>query len=64
MTERASAPEPGSPSETKPTTSTTLKKWRRRAVLLGVALALVCKLLPSDYRGLCEAVASVCTGGF
>lgn len=43
---------------------TALKKWRNRAVLLGVLLALVCKFLPEDYRGLCQAVASLCTGGF
>ncbi len=39
-------------------------KWRRYAIIAGVVLALVCKSLPPDYQGICEALATVCTGGF
>lgn len=38
------------------------KKWRRYAVLFGAALALACHLLPPDYRAVCNAIVSVCTG--
>lgn len=41
-----------------------LAKWRRRAVLAGIVLAIVCKFLPVDYRGPCQAVVSLCTGAF
>lgn len=37
-----------------------LAKW---AALAGGILAVVCHFLPQDYRALCQALASVCTGG-
>lgn len=40
-----------------------LKKWRKRAVLAGIVLAVVCKSLPEDYRAICDALATFCTGG-
>ncbi len=41
-----------------------IAKWRKRAVIVGVVLALICKTLPPDYRAICEAAAQLCTGGF
>lgn len=38
------------------------KIWKRSAVL-GVVVALVCLLLPPEYKTACELVAHVCTGG-
>lgn len=43
---------------------TALKKWRRRALVAGALLALVCRHLPIDYQAPCEAIAQLCTGGF
>lgn len=40
-----------------------MKKWRKRAVFAGAALALVCGSLPPEYREVCEALAAVCRGG-
>ena len=40
-----------------------LKKWRRRVLLGGIALALVCKSLPPDYQAPCETLARICTFG-
>lgn len=39
------------------------KKWRRRALVAGAVLALVCKMLPEDYQGPCATIAQVCSGG-
>lgn len=41
-----------------------LARRAKRAALLGAALAIVCHLLPSDYRAPCEVLLSVCTGSF
>lgn len=41
----------------------TLRKWRRRAVIIGVVLGLVCKMLPPDYQAPCAAIAKLCTFG-
>jgi hypothetical protein len=35
-------------------------KW---AALIGVLLALACHMAPQDYRAVCQALVSVCTGG-
>jgi len=40
------------------------RKWRKRAMILGALLALVCQMLPPDYHAVCKAVAKVCTAGF
>ena len=58
----AMAPKP--PVHSPASAPSTLARWRRRAVLAGIVLAIVCKFLPVDYRGPCQAVASLCTGGF
>ena len=55
---------PAPPPPTPPAPPSTLKTWRRRAMLLGVVLAVVCKFLPEDYRGPCATVVSLCTGMF
>lgn len=38
-------------------------RWRRRMYIAGAVLALLCKLLPDDYRAVCDALASACTLG-
>lgn len=38
--------------------------WRKRAVIAGIVIALVCKALPHDYQAVCQAVSTLCTGGF
>lgn len=40
-----------------------IKKWRKRAVIAGIVLALACKSLPPDYQAPCAAIANLCTGG-
>lgn len=40
-----------------------LKKWRRRALIAGILLGLVCKMLPHDYQVPCAAIAKFCTLG-
>jgi hypothetical protein len=37
--------------------------WRRRALIAGVLLALVCKSLPVAYQAPCNVIANICTGG-
>lgn len=44
-------------------TADRLKRIAKWAALFGAVLALVCHFLPHDYRALCRAVASICTGG-
>lgn len=34
-----------------------------KAALLGALLALVCRMLPDEYRGPCETVVKLCSGG-
>lgn len=41
-----------------------LKKWRRRAVIAGVVLAVACRSLPKDYQVPCRALASLCSSDF
>lgn len=38
------------------------KKWRRRAIIAGIVLGLLCKSLPRDYQAPCRAIANLCTG--
>lgn len=49
--------------EEKAVREANLKKWKRRVVIVGVLLALICKSLPVDYQGPCSAIAQLCTGG-
>lgn len=39
------------------------RKWRRRMVILGALLGLLCRCLPPDYAGPCETLANLCSGG-
>ena len=39
-------------------------KKAAKAALIGAVLALVCRVLPADYRGPCETVIKICSGGF
>lgn len=39
------------------------RRWRRRAIVAGILLAIVCKTLPHDYQTPCEALAKICTAG-
>lgn len=45
------------------TLSPETRRRARRAAAFGVVLGLLCSALPPDYREVCRAVASVCTGG-
>lgn len=38
-------------------------KKAAKAALLGALLALVCRMLPAEYRGPCETVVKICSGG-
>ena len=40
------------------------KKAAKYGARLGFVLAIVCHLLPSEYRIACETIAKICTGGF
>lgn len=39
-----------------------LKKYGRYVVISGIALAVICRLLPSNYQALCLAIAELCLG--
>lgn len=41
-----------------------LKKVRKYALWVGIALAVICKMLPPDYQAPCHTLASFCSGGF
>lgn len=38
------------------------RRLKIAAALLGVVLAIVCRLLPAAYRGPCETIINICTG--
>ncbi len=38
-------------------------KWRNRAMIAGALLALICRVVPPDYRAVCDAIATICRGG-
>ncbi len=40
-----------------------MKKVSKRAAQLGIVLALVCRLLPDDYKIVCSALLQLCTLG-
>ncbi len=40
-----------------------LKRYRKHAAAIGVAFAIACRLLPPQYRVLCDAVHQLCTLG-
>lgn len=40
------------------------KKAAKYGARVGFVLAIVCHLLPPDYRVACELLAKLCTGGF
>ena len=42
---------------------TPMQVWRRRVVIVGILLGLVCKSLPPEYQGPCHQIAQICTGG-
>lgn len=39
-----------------------IKKWRKRMLVVGIILGLVCKSLPVEYQGPCQVVADLCSG--
>jgi hypothetical protein len=39
------------------------RKTRIIAALIGVALALTCQALPTDYQRPCQTIIALCTGG-
>jgi hypothetical protein len=51
-------------AKTKPTASTAIPRWViKHSLLVGIALALICQVLPEDYRRPCNEIAHICTGG-
>lgn len=40
-----------------------LKRLARISVAVGTLLAIACHFLPTHYRAVCNAVATLCTGG-
>lgn len=46
-----------------PTITGDLRRLRKHAAIAGVFLAVLCHLVPPDYRAVCNTIASVCTGG-
>ncbi len=40
-----------------------LKRYRKHAALIGIALALVCQVVPPQYRVVCDVVRQLCTLG-
>lgn len=50
--------------EKRPTILGDLRRLRRFAAIAGVVLAILCHVLPPDRRAACDAIASICTGGF
>ena len=51
-------------SDNAPESRTNHKRTAKRGVVLGIALAVACHLLPAEHREICKALASFCTGGF
>lgn len=51
------------PVETKAMLRKRQLKKAGKAALIGAALALLCRALPSEYQGPCEIVVKLCTGG-
>ncbi len=39
------------------------RRNRKIALIAGMVLALVCKSLPPHYHAVCNAIASLCSGG-
>lgn len=39
-----------------------VKRLWRHAALIGAVLAVLCKLLPPEYRALCQAIVAACIG--
>lgn len=39
------------------------RKLARYAATVGTLLAVVCHLLPPQYRVVCQTLANICTGG-
>lgn len=49
---------------TTPSITEDAKKVAKRAAQLGAFLAIVCHLVPPDYRAVCNLVADLCTGRY
>lgn len=47
----------------QPTITGDLRRLRRHAAVVGVVLAILCHIVPPEYRAACDALASLCTGG-
>jgi hypothetical protein len=48
---------------TRPSIKKDLKRLSKWAFWFGIALGLVCNMLPDDYRAACHAVVKACTAG-
>lgn len=45
-----------------PTITDDAKRLAKRAAVFGAVLAMLCHLLPTEYRAPCAALASICKG--
>ena len=50
--------------ESRPSLWEDMKYVGKLAAKVGFAVAIVCHFLPPDYRPICDAIASACTGSF
>ena len=51
-------------AKTEPTSAAAIPRWViKHSLLVGIALALLCQVLPEDYRRPCNEIAHICTGG-
>jgi hypothetical protein len=39
-----------------------IRRLSKHAALIGVVIAIVCHLLPPQYRVACDAIAKICRG--
>lgn len=39
------------------------RRGAKRAIVVGIGLALLCHALPPQHRELCHQLATICTGG-
>lgn len=46
---------------TQPTIRGDLVRFRKHAAVIGAMLAIICHIVPPDYRAVCDALASICS---
>lgn len=41
-----------------------IKKASKYGAWVGFGLAIVCQLVPDEYKAICNVISQLCTGGF